>query len=101
MVLVVFQFVVTVSRSSSSTPDTVELLPAGPYSFEIRVETDVRHVYRGLQRLMSDYKNEKRGPTFIAVHSCQGRQTLFTSINYVFCLIAVAVTRVSFSVINV
>jgi len=61
-----------VCRLSEVPPESVDLLPAGPYSFEIRVETDVRHVYRGLQRLMSDYKNEKRGPTFIAVHSFQG-----------------------------
>jgi len=60
--------------------DSSQLLPEGPYSFEIRVETDVRHVYRGLQRLMSDYKNEKRGPTFIAVHSCQGLCSLLTDI---------------------
>jgi len=59
-------------RSAGVPADSVQLLPVGPYSFEIRVETDVRHVYRALQRLMSDYKNEKRGPTFIAVHSCQG-----------------------------
>ena len=57
---------------------SAELLPVGPYSFDIRVETDVRHVYRGLQRLMADYKNEKRGPTFIAVHSCQGATGIFT-----------------------
>jgi len=67
-----------VSRLAGLLPDSTHLLPAGPYSFEIRVETDVRHVYRGLQRLMSDYKNEKRGPTFIAVHSCQGLRNLLT-----------------------
>jgi len=67
-----------VCRLSGLPPESADLLPAGPYSFEIRVETDVRHVYRGLQRLMSDYKNEKRGPTFIAVHSCQGYWNLLT-----------------------
>ena len=69
-----------ISRLAELPPDSAELLPGGPYSFEIRVETDVRHVYRGLQRLMSDYKNEKRGPTFIAVHSCQGLWKLITRI---------------------
>jgi len=84
------------------TPDSAELLPAGPYSFEIRVETDVRHVYRGLQRLMSDYKNEKRGPTFVAVHSCQGRQNVFARVmlsGLRICLIAVTRLSIYFCVI--
>lgn len=40
--------------------------------FEIRVEKDVRLAYRGIQRLLADYKDEKRGPTFIAIQSQQG-----------------------------
>lgn len=49
-----------------------ELLPAPGHTFEIRVEKDVRQVHRGIQRLLMAYKDEKRGPTFIAVQSPQG-----------------------------
>ena len=45
-----------------------DLPPAG-HTFEIRVEKEVRQVHRALQRLLSAYKDEKRGPTFIAVQS--------------------------------
>ncbi len=49
-----------------------ELLPPAGHTFDIRVETDSRHVYRGVQRLLSAYKDEKRGPTLVAVQSPQG-----------------------------
>ena len=49
-----------------------ELLPLPGHSFEIRVENDVRQVHRAIQRLLSGYKDEKRGPTYIAVQSPQG-----------------------------
>ena len=52
-----------------------ELLPAAGHTFEIRVETDVRQVYRGIQRLLTAYKDEKKGPTFIAVQSPLGKQS--------------------------
>ena len=44
-------------------------LPEAGHVFEIRVEKDVRLVYRAIQRLFSGYKDEKRGPTYIAVQS--------------------------------
>ena len=50
-----------------------ELLPAAGHTFEIQVETNVRQVYRGIQRLLTAYKDEKRGPTFIAVQSPLGK----------------------------
>lgn len=49
-----------------------ELLPAAGYVFDIRVERDVRQVFRSIQRLLTDYKDEKRGPTFVAVQSQLG-----------------------------
>ena len=49
-----------------------ELLPPPGHTFDIRVEKEVRQVYRGIQRLLTAYKDEKRGPTFIAVQSPQG-----------------------------
>ncbi|XP_076438241.1 DNA polymerase epsilon catalytic subunit A-like [Babylonia areolata] len=44
-------------------------LPAGNHTFEVKLEKDVRQVHRAIQRLLSVYKDEKRGPTFIAVQS--------------------------------
>lgn len=49
-------------------------LPMADHVFEIRVEKDVRLAYRGIQRLLADYKDEKRGPTFIAIQSQQVKQ---------------------------
>ena len=49
-----------------------EVLPEPGHVFEIRVEKAVRHVYRDIQRLLTAYKDEKRGPTYIAVQSSRG-----------------------------
>ena len=49
-----------------------EVLPAAGHVFEVRVEKAVRHVYRDIQRLLAAYKDEKRGPTYIAVQSTRG-----------------------------
>jgi hypothetical protein len=40
-------------------------------SFSIQVETDIRQVYRQINRLLQTYKDEKRGPTFVAIQSPQ------------------------------
>ena len=48
------------------TDDEDAKTPESDYSFEIRVEIDVRQVYRQLQRILNGYKEEKRGPTIIA-----------------------------------
>ena len=53
------------------------MLPAGNHMFEYKLEKDVRQVYRTIQRMLSAYKDEKRGPTFIAVQSPQGIDTLY------------------------
>ncbi|KAE8634027.1 hypothetical protein XENTR_v10002174 [Xenopus tropicalis] len=46
-----------------------ELLPPEKHIFEVRAETDLKTVYRGIQRLLLSYKDERRGPTLIAVQS--------------------------------
>ncbi|ESO90687.1 hypothetical protein LOTGIDRAFT_217825 [Lottia gigantea] len=48
--------------------DEDSLPPAG-HTFEYKLEKDIRQVYRTIQRMLSAYKDEKRGPTFIAVQS--------------------------------
>nr|CAD7454366.1 unnamed protein product [Timema tahoe] len=46
-----------------------DLLPPVELTFEIRVETDPRQVHRLIQRALQDYKDEKKGPTLLAVQS--------------------------------
>ncbi|XP_059569609.1 DNA polymerase epsilon catalytic subunit A isoform X2 [Alligator mississippiensis] len=46
-----------------------ELLPPDKHTFEVRAETDLKTVYRAIQRLLLGYKDERRGPTLIAVQS--------------------------------
>jgi DNA polymerase epsilon subunit 1 len=48
-------------------------LPPQNLTFEIRVETDTRQVYRLIQRALQDYRDEKRGPTLLAVQSPLGK----------------------------
>ncbi|XP_014670833.1 PREDICTED: DNA polymerase epsilon catalytic subunit A-like [Priapulus caudatus] len=48
-----------------------ELLPPGDHTYEVRVETEMRHVHRAVHRHLTAYKDEKRGPTVIAVQSQQ------------------------------
>ena len=48
------------------------MLPPKGITFEIRVETDARQVYRLIQRALQDYKDEKRGPSLLAVQSGYG-----------------------------
>ena len=43
-----------------------DCLPVADYAFSVQVETDIRQVYRQLNRLFQAYKDEKRGPTFVA-----------------------------------
>lgn len=49
------------------SPD--EVLPPEGITFEIRVETDLNQVYKLLQKSLQMYKDEKKGPTLLAVQS--------------------------------
>ncbi|KAF4795109.1 hypothetical protein TURU_095920 [Turdus rufiventris] len=46
-----------------------ELLPPDKHTFEVRAETDPKAIYRSVQRLLLGYKDERRGPTLVAVQS--------------------------------
>ncbi|MGH0168304.1 UNVERIFIED_CONTAM: hypothetical protein FKN15_054042 [Acipenser sinensis] len=46
-----------------------DLLPPEKHTFEVRAESDPKTVYRALQRALLNYKDERRGPTLIAVQS--------------------------------
>lgn len=45
------------------------LLPETNYTFEVRVEKSTNYVHYALQKLLTAYKSEKRGPTMIAVQA--------------------------------
>nr|XP_035967011.1 DNA polymerase epsilon catalytic subunit A-like [Halichoerus grypus] len=46
-----------------------ELLPPPKHTFEVRAETDMKTICRAIQRFLLAYKEERRGPTLIAVQS--------------------------------
>lgn len=46
-----------------------DLLPPSDINFEIRVETDIKRVYKMIQKSLQDYRNEKKGATFLAIQS--------------------------------
>lgn len=54
-------------------------LPPSNHTFEYKLEKDVRQVYRSIQRSLSAYKDEKKGPTYIAIQSPQGMSYLMTN----------------------
>ncbi|XP_076126347.1 DNA polymerase epsilon catalytic subunit A [Alosa pseudoharengus] len=46
-----------------------DLLPPEKHQFEVRAENDAKAIYRAVQRILLNYKEERRGPTLIAVQS--------------------------------
>ena len=50
------------------------------YTFEVRVEIDVKLVYRSIHKLLAGYKEEKRGPTAVVIQSAFNFQTLMAGI---------------------
>ncbi|CAH2005328.1 unnamed protein product [Acanthoscelides obtectus] len=57
-----------------------ELLPPDELTFEVRVETDINLVYKMLQKHLQAYKDEKKGPTLLAVQSTMDMSDLQKSI---------------------
>ncbi|KAM9360448.1 DNA polymerase epsilon catalytic subunit A [Symphorus nematophorus] len=59
----------TAERTALLEKTTEELLPPEKHNFEVRAENDVKAIYRALQRILLNYKEERRGPTLIAMQS--------------------------------
>ncbi|XP_033110052.1 DNA polymerase epsilon catalytic subunit A-like isoform X2 [Anneissia japonica] len=57
-----------------------EYLPMPEHSFEVQVEKDIKKAYKAIHRLLSAYKDERKGPTFIAVQSKMGNLELMSHI---------------------
>ena len=62
-----------------------DMLPPSGHRLEYKLEKDVHQVYRGIQRMLSAYKDEKRGPTYIAVQSPHGMYLLI----FDYCIVTV------------
>uniref|UniRef100_A0A8C5NU58 DNA polymerase epsilon catalytic subunit n=1 Tax=Jaculus jaculus TaxID=51337 RepID=A0A8C5NU58_JACJA len=46
-----------------------ELLPPPKHTFEVRAESNLKTICRAIQRFLLSYKEERRGPTLIAIQS--------------------------------
>ncbi|XP_076064206.1 DNA polymerase epsilon catalytic subunit 1 [Oratosquilla oratoria] len=55
-----------------------EQIPELDYSFSIKFETELRPVYKHVQDVLQAYKDERKGPTYIAVQSQLDFTTLTT-----------------------
>ena len=42
------------------------------WQFEVKVEVDVRQVYRGLHKRLADYKSDQKGATIVCIQSPMG-----------------------------
>lgn len=51
-------------------------LPEANFEFEIKFETEVKKIHRQIQRVLQNYRDEKKGPTLLAVQSPLGLKTL-------------------------
>lgn len=57
-----------------------ELLPPEGVQFEVRVETNLNQVFKILSKALQSYKEERKGPTLLAIQSTMDVQELQSSI---------------------
>lgn len=57
-----------------------EDLPPPDISFEVRIETDLTQVFKLVQKALLAYKEEKKGPTLLAVQAFDGVTNLQTHV---------------------
>lgn len=57
---------------------TAEEMPETELSFEVRVETEYRQACRQIQRALQAYRDEKKGPTLVAVQAQMGNYILYS-----------------------
>ncbi len=51
--------------STQGEGDDGSSVPEESYSFEVRIENDIKEVHRTLNKTLAAYKEEKRGPTIV------------------------------------
>jgi len=70
----------TTFLSKDSAGSSSETVPEADYSFEVRVETELKQVFKQIQKFLTSYKDEKRGATILVTQSLmdgQVRRTRF------------------------
>lgn len=65
-----------VFRINSGTSESQ--VPPSDMTFEVVFETNVKQIYRLIQRALQDYREDHKGPTFCAVQSTYSISTLLT-----------------------
>ncbi|KRZ35611.1 DNA polymerase epsilon catalytic subunit A [Trichinella pseudospiralis] len=61
------------------------IFPEEDYTFKVTMETNVRQVYRSMQRALRSYHDGKHGPTMVAYissHECDQLISLISSLSY-------------------
>lgn len=61
---------------SDDEENAEEKLPPREMQFDIHVEIDIKQVYRLIQRALSNYQQEKKGPTILCVQAAASLSTL-------------------------
>lgn len=59
-------------RLSKTEAKEEHLLPPAGVSFDVKIETDPKQAYRHIVAALQVYRDEKKGPTLIAVQSNRG-----------------------------
>ncbi|ENN78133.1 hypothetical protein HUJ04_004474 [Dendroctonus ponderosae] len=67
-------------RSAKKEKISEELLPPEGVQFEVRVETALSQVFKILSKALQGYKEERKGPTLLAIQSTMDIQVLQSSI---------------------
>ena len=57
-------------------------LPESEYTFEVKIENDVRQVYRQIQKALTTYKDEKRGKNRMLKFRFSKKATHFETISH-------------------
>lgn len=67
-------------RQALVTESEDETLPPNELQFDVHVEIDIKQVYRHIQRALTSYQQEKKGPTILCIQAALPLNTLNQSI---------------------
>ncbi|KRY46498.1 DNA polymerase epsilon catalytic subunit A [Trichinella britovi] len=72
-------------RKAKLEANSKRIFPEEDYTFKVTMETNVRQVYRSMQRALRSYHDGKHGPTMVAYissHECDQLISLISSLSY-------------------
>ncbi|CAG0909235.1 unnamed protein product, partial [Cyprideis torosa] len=70
----------TERNAALSRASEAEDVPGEDHNFEVRIETDLRQVFRQIQRLLSAHLDEKRGPGMLVIQASLDNVSLYEGI---------------------